>query len=141
MASMIPVIALVEERGGSDWLVGLVLTGVGVGGVLGALVAPGVHATPGRLLVAVRFLFGASDRAMALPFGAVCAARAHRDRRAVDQRVGDRGLHGTGARRPHGRMDAVPNFATRALTPLAPVLGMFGADLVGGAVALLAAAR
>ncbi|MFC3891064.1 hypothetical protein ACFOWZ_06215 [Lentzea rhizosphaerae] len=34
-----------------------------------------------------------------------------------------------------GRMDAVLNFAARALTPLAPVLG---ADLVGGAAALLA---
>lgn len=36
-----------------------------------------------------------------------------------------------------GRMDAVLNFVSRGLTPVAPVLGAFLADLAGGAVALL----
>jgi MFS family permease len=141
MASMIPVVALVKERGGPDWLVGLVLTGVGVGGVLGALFAPRVHVTPGRLVVAVLVLFGASNVAMALPFGAwwpfvplmataIGTPLLNVSVNAVITAMVPDDLM--------GRMDAVLNFAVRALTPLAPVLGAFAADLVGGAVALLA---
>lgn len=140
MASMIPVVALVKERGGSDWLVGLVLTGVGVGGVLGALVAPRVHVTPGRIVVAVLFLYGGSTVAMALPFGAwwpflplmvttIGTALLNVSVTAVFTAMIPDDLM--------GRMDAVLNFAARALTPLAPVLGAFTADLVGGAAALL----
>ncbi|NKE63022.1 MFS transporter [Lentzea sp. PSKA42] len=141
MASMIPVVALVKERGGPDWLVGLVLTGIGVGGVLGALVSPRVTVTPGRLVVAVLFVFGTSNLAMALPFGAwwpfvplmvtaIATPLLNVSVNAVFTAMVPDDLM--------GRTDAVLNFAVRALTPLAPVVGAFVADLVGGAVALLA---
>ena len=141
MASMIPIVAIVKERGGPDWLVGLVLTGTGVGGVLGALISPRVTVAPARLMVAVPAIFGVSNLAMALPFGAwwpfvplmVTAIAIPLLNVSVNAlftaMVPDELM---------GRMDAVLTFASRALTPLAPVLGAFAADLVGGAVALLA---
>lgn len=141
MASMFPVVALVKERGGADWLVGAVLTGIGVGGLLGALISPKVTVTPARLLVAVLFLFGASNLAMALPFGAwwpfvplmltaIGTPMLNVSVNAVFTTMVPDDLM--------GRMDAVLTLATRALTPVAPVLGAFAADVVGGAVALLA---
>ncbi|WP_086668727.1 MFS transporter [Lentzea kentuckyensis] len=140
VASMIPVVALVKERGGSDWLVGLVLTGIGVGGVLGALISPRITVTPDRLVVAVLFLFGGSNLAMALPFGAwwpfvplmvtaIATPLLNVSVSAVFTAMVPDDLM--------GRMDAVLNVAARALTPLAPVLGAFAADLIGGATALL----
>lgn len=139
-ASLLPVMALVKERGGPDWLVGLVLTGIGVGGVLGALVSPRVTMTPGRLLVAVLTLFGASMMAMALPFGAwwpfvplmltaIGTPMLNVSVGAVfTELVPDELM---------GRMDALLSFVTRGLTPVAPVAGALLADLAGGAVALL----
>lgn len=140
MASMIPVVAVVKERGGPDWLVGLVLTGVGVGGLLGALISSRITATPDRLMVAVLAVFGASNLAMALPFGAwwpfvplmvssIATPLINISANAV--------ITATVPDDLMGRMDAVMTFTARALTPLAPVLGAFAADLVGGAVALL----
>lgn len=141
IASMIPVVAVVKERGGPDWLVGLVLTGTGVGGVLGALISPRVAVTPARLMVAVPAVFGVSNLAMALPFGAwwpfvplmvtaIATPLLNVSVNAMFTAMVPDDLM--------GRMDAVLTFASRALTPLAPVLGAFAADLVGGAVALLA---
>lgn len=141
MASMIPVVAVVKDRGGPDWLVGLVLTGTGVGGVLGALISPRVAAAPAVLMVAVPAVFGVSNLAMALPFGAwwpfvplmvtaIATPLLNVSVNAVFTAMVPDDLM--------GRMDAVLTFASRALTPLAPVLGAFAADVVGGAVALLA---
>jgi MFS family permease len=119
MASMIPVVALVKERGGPDWLT----------------------VTPGRLVVVVLFVFGTSNLAMALPFGAwwpfvplmvtaIATPLLNVSVNAVFTAMVPDDLM--------GRTDAVLNFAVRALTPLAPVVGAFVADVVGGAVALLA---
>lgn len=141
MATMIPVVAVVKERGGPDWLVGLVLTGIGIGGLLGALVSARVTAPHERVIVAVLVVFGASDLAMALPFGAwwpfvplmvtaIAIPLLNVSVSAVFAALVPDDLM--------GRMDAILTFASRALTPLAPVLGAFLADLVGGAIALLA---
>jgi MFS family permease len=140
-ATLIPVVAVVKERGGPDWLVGLVLTGIGVGGVLGALISPRVTVTPARLVVAVLIIFGVSNLAMALPFGAwwpfvplmftaIATPMLNVSVSAVLTAMVPDDLM--------GRMDAVLNFTTRALTPLAPVLGAFAADVIGGAAALVA---
>ncbi|MCR3754122.1 MFS transporter [Lentzea californiensis] len=140
VASMLPVMVLVKERGGADWLVGLVLTGIGVGGVLGALLAPKVTMTPARLIVAVLTVFGTCTMAMALPFGAwwpfvplmltaIATPMLNVSVGAVFTAMVPDDLM--------GRMDAVLNFVSRGLTPVAPVLGAFLADLAGGAVALL----
>lgn len=140
VASMIPVVALVKERGGPDWLVGLVLTGVGAGGVLGALISPKVTARHDRIVVAVLAVFGVSNLAMALPFGAwwpfvplmvtaIATPLLNVSVSAVFTAMVPDDLM--------GRMDAILTVASRALTPLAPVLGAFAADVVGGAVALM----
>ncbi|MDX8054202.1 MFS transporter [Lentzea sp. BCCO 10_0798] len=139
-ASMLPVMALVKERGGADWLVGLVLTGLGVGGVLGALLSPRVTMTPARLIVAVLTVIGACMTAMALPLGAwwpfvplvltaIGTPLLNVSVGALFTAMVPDGLM--------GRMDAVLNFVSRGLTPIAPVLGAVLADLAGGAVALL----
>ncbi|GAA3671405.1 MFS transporter [Lentzea roselyniae] len=139
-ASMIPVVAVVKERGGPDWLVGLVLTGVGVGGLLGALISPKVTLRYDRLIVAVLTVFGVSNLAMALPFGAwwpfvplmvtaIATPLLNVSVSAIFTGLVPDDLM--------GRIDAILTFASRALTPLAPVLGAFLADLAGGALALL----
>ncbi|MDX3660960.1 MFS transporter [Streptomyces sp. ID05-26A] len=139
-ASMLPIMWLVKERGGSDWLVGLVLTGIGVGGVLGALLSPKVTMTPGRLVVAVLTLFGASMMAMALPFGAwwpfVPLMLTAIGTPLLNVSVGAV-FTALVPDELMGRMDALLNFASRGLTPVAPVVGALLADLAGGAVALL----
>ncbi|ANZ39312.1 hypothetical protein BBK82_27920 [Lentzea guizhouensis] len=138
--ALLPVIALVKDRGGSDALVGLVLAGLGIGGVLGSLVAPRVHVTPGRLLVAVTALFGLSHLATTLPFGAwwpvVPLAVFSLGIPLINVSVGAL-ITALVPEHLVGRMDAVTSMATRVLSPVAPVLGAFAADAVGGAVALL----
>ncbi|MEV6240766.1 MFS transporter [Lentzea sp. NPDC051838] len=140
-ATLIPVVATVKERGGSDWLVGLVLTGVGVGGVLGALISPRVTISHDRIVVGVLVVFGVSNLAMALPFGAwwpfaplmvtaVATPLLNVSVSAVFTALVPDDLM--------GRLDAILTFAARALTPLAPVLGAFAADVVGGAAAVFA---
>ncbi|SDP98343.1 MFS transporter [Lentzea jiangxiensis] len=138
-AGLLPVMALVKERGGANWLVGLVLTGIGVGGVLGAVLAPRVAVAPGRLLVAVLTLFGTCNVAMVLPFGAwwpfvplmLTAIGTPLLNVSVNSvftaMVPDELM---------GRMDAVLTFFTRAVTPAAPVLGAFVAGVAGAGVAL-----
>lgn len=139
-ATLIPVVAVVKERGGPDWLVGLVLTGIGVGGLLGALISPKVTVRHDRLIVAVLVVFGTSNLAMALPFGAwwpfvplmvtaIATPLLNVSVSAVFTALVPDDLM--------GRLDAILTFASRALTPLAPVLGALLADLVGGAVAVL----
>ncbi|KOV81650.1 MFS transporter [Nocardia sp. NRRL S-836] len=138
--AMLPTVALVKERGGSDALVGLVLAGMGIGGVLGSLVAPRVTVTPGRLLVAVTALFGLSDLAMTLPFGAwwpvVPLTVFALGTPLINVSVGAL-ITALVPEHLMGRMDAVTTTAARVFTPVAPVLGAFAADAVGGAVALL----
>ncbi|MET9231188.1 MFS transporter [Lentzea sp. NPDC003310] len=140
MAAMLPITVLVKERGGADWLVGLVLTGLGVGGVLGALLAPKVTVAPARLIVAVLVVFGVSDMAMALPFGAwwpfVPLMLVAVSTPLLNVSVGAL-FTALVPDELMGRMDAVLNFAARGLTPVAPVFGALLADVLGGAAALL----
>lgn len=138
--SMLPVVALVKERGGSDSLVGIVLAGTGIGGILGALLAPKINYPAGRLVVASVVLFGSANLAMALPFGAwwpfvpllITAIGFPLINVAVSaiftELVPDDMM---------GRMDAVLSTISRVFTPLAPVLGAFLADSIGGAAALV----
>ncbi|GHH31698.1 MFS transporter [Lentzea cavernae] len=140
-ASMLPVFALVAERGGSGLDTGLVLAGIGVGGVIGSLLAPRVTLDAGRLMVAVLAVFGACTLAMALPFGvfwpfvplaltAVVTPLINVSVSALHSQLVPEDMM--------GRLDAVSTLAARVLTPLAPALGGFMAGAVGGAVALLA---
>lgn len=139
-ASMLPVIALVQEHGGTSFAIGVVFAGIGVGGILGSLLSPRITLAPGKLIVAVLIVFGLSNLAMALPFGVywpfvplmvtaiatplinITVAALHTELVPEDMM---------------GRIDAVGTLASRVLTPLAPVLGGFLAGALGGAVALL----
>ncbi|MEU0884253.1 MFS transporter [Lentzea sp. NPDC005914] len=139
-ATVLPVIALVQEHGGTEFVIGVVFAGIGVGGILGALVSPRITLAPGKLMVAVLVVFGLCDLAMALPFGVywpfvplmlfsivtplinVTVSALHTELVPEDMM---------------GRVDAVGTLAARVLTPLAPVLGGFLAGAVGGTVALV----
>jgi MFS family permease len=139
--SMLPVIALVREHGGTEFAIGIVFAGIGVGGVLGALVSPRIRLAPGKLIVAVLVVFGLSNVAMALPFGvywpfvplmvtSIATPLINVSVSAVQSELVPEDLM--------GRVDAVGTLAARVLTPLAPVLGGFLAGLLGGAAALVA---
>ncbi|MFD4676742.1 MFS transporter [Lentzea sp. NPDC058450] len=140
-ASMLPVFALVAERGGSSLDTGVVFAGIGVGGVLGSLLAPKVTLAPGPLMVAVLAVFGVCTLAMALPFGvfwpfvplavtAVVTPLINVSVSAVQSLLVPPDMM--------GRLDAVSTLAARVLTPVSPALGGFLAGTVGGGVALLA---
>ncbi|GLY46374.1 MFS transporter [Lentzea sp. NBRC 102530] len=140
-ASMLPVFALVADRGGSSLDTGLVIAGIGVGGVLGSLLAPRVTLAPGPLMIAVLTVFGVCTLAMALPFGvfwpfvplavtAVVTPLINVSVSAVQSVLVPPDMM--------GRLDAVSTLAARVLTPVSPALGGFLAGTVGGAAALLA---
>ncbi|MFD4644404.1 MFS transporter [Lentzea sp. NPDC058436] len=139
-ASMLPVFALVAERGGSGLDTGLVVAGIGVGGVIGSLVSPKITLAPGRLMLAVLTVFGVCTLAMALPFGVfwpfVPLALTATVTPLINVSVS--ALHSQLVPEDMmGRLDAVSTLAARVLTPLAPALGGFLAGAVGGAAALL----
>ncbi len=125
-ASMLPVFALVAERGGDGLDTGVVVAGIGVGGVLGSLLSPGVALAPSKLVVAVLVVFGASNLAMALPFGvfwpfvplavtAVVTPLINVSVSAIYAQLVPEDMM--------GRLDAASTMASRVLTPLAPALG------------------
>ncbi|MCO1656165.1 MFS transporter [Pseudonocardia humida] len=70
-AFMIPLIALVSERGGGAAATGAVLAGAGIGGLVGSLLAGRVGGLlpVGPLMLVVVAVFGTVVAAMALPFG------------------------------------------------------------------------
>lgn len=140
-ASMLPVFALVAERGGTSLDTGLVFAGIGVGGVIGSLLSPRVTLAPGKLMVAVLVVFGACNLAMALPFGVFWPFVPLALTAVVTPliNVSVSALHLTLVPEDMmGRLDAVSTLAVRVLTPLAPALGGLLAGMFGGAVALLA---
>ncbi|SER01105.1 MFS transporter [Lentzea albida] len=138
-ASMLPVLALVAERGGSGLDTGVVIAGIGVGGIIGSLVSPRVALAPGRLMVVVLVVFGACNLAMVLPFGVFWPFVPLAVTATVTPliNVSVSALHSQLVPEDMmGRLDAVSTLAARVLTPLAPALGGLLAGVVGGAVAL-----
>jgi MFS family permease len=138
---MLPVIALVAERGGTGLDTGLVFAGIGVGGIVGSLLSPRVSLAPGPLMVAVLAVFGVCNLAMALPFGVFWPFVPLALTAVVTPliNVSVSALHS--ALVPEdmmGRLDAISTLASRVLTPLAPALGGLLAGVFGGAVALVA---
>lgn len=144
-AFFIPVIVLVSERGGTAANTGLVMSGIGIGGIVGALVAGrlGRVAAPGVLLLTVVAYLGAMTAATTLPFGSFWPF--------VPLMLGFVALPAVNVvlnvliallvpQRMLGRLDAFMNAASIALVPLAPVLGGFLAESLGGAGATLVVA-
>ncbi|HWO60870.1 MAG TPA: MFS transporter, partial [Umezawaea sp.] len=71
-AILIPLIVLVGERGGDALTTGVVYAGMGVGGLVGALLAQRIGGLlpAGKLLIAIVALFGLANAAMTLPLAA-----------------------------------------------------------------------
>ncbi|MFD5826209.1 MFS transporter [Lentzea sp. NPDC060358] len=139
-ATLLPVIVLVGDRGGSALDTGVVFAGIGIGGVLGSLLAPRVSLDPGRLVVVVLVVFGLCTLAMALPFGVFWPFVPFAVTAVVTPLINVAVSALFTALVPEdmmGRLDGITTFAGRVLTPLAPVLGGALAATVGGGPALL----
>lgn len=141
-AYIIPLIVMVGERGGNSLNTGTVLAGIGIGGLIGALTSNrlGGLLPPGRLIIAVLGLFGASLLLMTLPFGSwwpmVPLALISLSTPALNV-VMNVVLSRMTPDDMLGRVDAVLTLAQRGLSPLAPVLGGLLAAWFGGAVAIV----
>lgn len=141
-AFLLPLIVLVGERGGGALTTGTVLAGVGIGGLVGALLANRVGRLlpPGKLTVVFAALFGVSIAAMALPFGpwwpmgplvlfSLATPTFNVVMDVVVTRMVPEGML--------GRIDAVLAVAGFGLAPLGPVVGGALAAALGGAGALV----
>lgn len=72
-AFSIPLIVLVSDRGGSATTVGIVMAGIGIGGLIGALASARIVALlpAGWFAITVALVFGVTMVATTLPFGAL----------------------------------------------------------------------
>ncbi|MEO3813303.1 MFS transporter [Sphaerisporangium sp. B11E5] len=141
-ALLLPVIVMIEARGGDPTVTGLVLAGMGLGGLLGAMVSARIGALlpPGRLMLAVVGFFALMVCATALPFGAywptvplflamvAVPALNVALQVLVATMVPDAMM---------GRLTSLFGTASMGLTPLAPLVGGVLAQYVGGPGALL----
>ncbi|MCG5212943.1 MFS transporter [Streptosporangium sp. KLBMP 9127] len=141
-ALLLPVIVLVEGRGGDPTATGFVLAGMGLGGLLGATVSAkiGDLLPPGKLMLAVVGFFALAVCAAALPFGpywpvvplflAMVTVPALNVvlRVLVATLVPDEMM---------GRLVSLFTVASMGLTPVGPLLGGLLAEYVSGAGALL----
>lgn len=141
-ALLLPVIVMVEARGGDSTTTGLVLAGLGLGGLLGATLSAkiGRLLPPGKLMLAVVGFFALSVCATALPFGpywpvvplflAMVAVPALNVvlRVLVARLVPDTMM---------GRLVSLFTMASMGLTPVGPLLGGLLAEYVGGPGALV----
>ncbi|WP_432927922.1 MFS transporter [Microbispora sp. CA-135349] len=142
-ALLLPVIVMVEARGGDPAATGVVLAGLGLGGLLGAALSAriGRLLPPGKLMLAVVGFFALAVCATALPFGpywpvvplflAMVAVPALNVvlRVLVARLVPDAMM---------GRLVSLFTVASMGLTPVGPLLGGLLAEYVGGAGALVA---
>ncbi|WP_152442667.1 MFS transporter [Nocardiopsis kunsanensis] len=141
-AFLIPVIVLVGERGGDSVNTGIVLTGTGIGGLIGALLSNriGKLLPPGKLLIAVVAIFGVALVSMALPLGpwwpmlplVVITLSTPAINVVMNVVIARMVLE-----EMLGRMIAVLNVAAHGLAPLGPAIGGMLAAAMGGAGALI----
>ncbi|MEU7935897.1 MFS transporter [Microbispora bryophytorum] len=142
-ALLLPVIVMVEARGGDAAATGVVLAGLGLGGLLGATLSAriGRLLPPGRLMLAVVGFFALAVCATALPFGPywpvvplflamVAAPALNVVLRVLLARLVPDAMT--------GRVVSVFTLATMGLTPVGPLLGGLLAQYAGGAGALVA---
>ncbi|MEU8060851.1 MFS transporter [Microbispora bryophytorum] len=142
-ALLLPVIVMVEARGGDAAATGVVLAGLGLGGLLGATLSAriGRLLPPGRLMLAVVGFFALAVCATALPFGPywpvvplflamVAAPALNVVLRVLLARLVPDAMT--------GRVVSVFTLATMGLTPVGPLLGGLLAQYAGGVGALVA---
>lgn len=141
-ALLLPVIVMIESRGGDSTVTGFVLAGMGLGGLLGALVSARIGAMlpPGRLMLAVVGFFALMVCATALPFGAywpavplflamVAVPALNVALRVLVATIVPDAMM--------GRLTSLFGTASMGLTPLAPLIGGVLAQYIGGSGALL----
>jgi MFS family permease len=142
-ALLLPVIVLIEERGGDSTGTGFVLAAMGLGGLLGATVSAriGRLLPPGRLMLVVVGFFALAVCATTLPFGRywpgvpLCLAMVAVPALNVVLQVVVATLVPDAMM---GRLVSLFSMASMGLAPLGPVLGGTLAQYVGGVGALLA---
>lgn len=137
----LPLIVLVGNRGGNAFNTGAVLAGIGVGGLVGALVSGrlGNLLPPGKIVLSVLTIFGTALVSMTLPLGPwwpvvplICISLSTPTLNVVLNVVITRMV----PEHLLGRMDSVLTVASFGLAPVAPVLGGVLAATLGGAVTL-----
>ncbi|PZR53462.1 MFS transporter [Xylanimonas oleitrophica] len=141
-AELIPLITMMESRGATSVDSGLVLGAAGVGGLLGAFVAPRLSRTlsPGLLMAAVGGVFGAAMCASTLPFGVywpavtlflgmVTVPALNVVLKVLVARTVPEVMM--------GRVVAALSMVSLGLEPLSPLIGGALAEVAGGASALL----
>ncbi|MFC4530900.1 MFS transporter [Sphaerisporangium dianthi] len=141
-ALLLPVIVMVEARGGGSAAAGVVLAGIGLGGLLGATVSAKIGSLlpPGRLMLAVVGFFALAVCATALPMGpywpvvTLFLAMVAVPSLTVVLRVL---LATLVPDTMMGRVTSLFTMATMGLTPLGPLLGGVLAQYAGGAAALV----
>ncbi len=141
-ALLLPVIVLIEERGGDSTGTGFVLAAMGLGGLLGATVSAriGRLLPPGRLMLVVVGFFALAVCATTLPFGRywpgvpLCLAMVAVPALNVVLQVVVATLVPDAMM---GRLVSLFSMASMGLAPLGPVLGGTLAQYIGGVGALL----
>ncbi|MFC6085110.1 MFS transporter [Sphaerisporangium aureirubrum] len=141
-ALLLPVIVMIEAGGGDSAVTGLVLAGMGLGGLLGAMVSARIGALlpPGRLMLAVVGFFALMVCATALPFGAYWPAVPLFLAMVAVPALNVALQVLVAALVPDAMMGRLTSFfgtASMGLTPLAPLVGGVLAQYVGGAGALV----
>jgi MFS family permease len=141
-ALLLPVIVMIGARGGGATVTGFVMAGMGLGGLLGAMVSARIGALlpPGRLMIAVVGFFALMVCATALPFGAywpavpLFLAMVAVPALNVALQVLVATLVPSAMM---GRLTSLFGMASMGLTPLAPLVGGVLAQYVGGSGALV----
>jgi MFS family permease len=141
-AIWVPIIVLVTVRGGESLDVGIIMAGVGVGGLLGSLLASRLSklVPAGKLVLLVGFVMGLSYCLIPLPVGTYwpmvpiivsCLA-------APALNVAIMALLGNIVPSDMmGRMSSLMRLAFQGFTPLGPILGGVLAAALGGGGALV----
>lgn len=138
----LPLIVLVGERGGSAVDIGLVLAGMGVGGLLGSLLASKVGrlVRPGRLLVSAAGMFGLMMLAMTIPLGPwwpIVPLMAGMLAVPIVNVVIVTLVSILVPEQMLGRLSALLNAISTGISPLGPLIGGIVSQAVGGAQTLL----
>jgi MFS family permease len=141
-AIWVPIIVLVTARGGEAVDVGIIMAGVGVGGLIGSLLAARLSRwiPAGKLVLLVGFVMGVSYVLIPLPLGTywpmvpviVSTLAAPALNVAIMALLGN-----IVPSSMMGRMSSLMNLAFQGFTPLGPILGGVLAASLGGGGALI----
>jgi MFS family permease len=141
-AVLIPLVTFVQERSGDALTTGTIYMGIGIGGLIGAVLSDriGRMLPLGRLIIVLLMLFGVSNAAMTLPLTswwpmipllvtAIFTPALNVGVNVMIARLVPEEML--------GRVDAMLTLVTFGLAPLAPVFGGLLAEVLGGVWAII----